>query len=391
MRVLHFYPWGQFFPITCGADYVAANQMEYCQERGWEVHCLFPQGFGHGVRDPKALSQRFPCVKSIRSVKFPACACTFRELLLATDAAATTPDFRALAAESFDVFFTNYVFSAPFACRLPRSCFKVVETHDLVARMLAADGGQGGRPAAPAPVRDREGRFVLETVERDLYDCFDRAVMISEEEARVMRALGCAHVRYVRQMFAAPAGGGPLAEAHDLCFVGADHPANVRSLNWFYRNVYVPYLRRERVRFAVVGSASRHLPVEDSCVTRVARYDGPIGDLYAASKLVVVPNLEGTGISVKFHEALAAGAAVVTTPAGARGCDPDGGAFVCLDMRADPRRTGETILDLLRDEPRRRALRERAAALSRVSHSREQYFRAMDEVFRPVLDLQSRT
>ena len=32
MRVLFFYPWGKFYPTSCGADFVACNQLAYFQK-----------------------------------------------------------------------------------------------------------------------------------------------------------------------------------------------------------------------------------------------------------------------------------------------------------------------------------------------------------------------
>src|SRR5260370_23877880 len=40
MPVMHFCPWGCFYPVSSGADVVAAHQLEYFRARGWKVDCL---------------------------------------------------------------------------------------------------------------------------------------------------------------------------------------------------------------------------------------------------------------------------------------------------------------------------------------------------------------
>ena len=136
MRVLYFYPWGNFYPATCGSDLVASNHLAYLQHRDCQVHCLLPRGFGRGLGDVAGLVERFPCIRSVRLIDMAVRAFTLRESLFAFERAAQTSEFRALAAEPFDLFFANYVLSAPFACSLPRSMFKVVETVDLLAGMF---------------------------------------------------------------------------------------------------------------------------------------------------------------------------------------------------------------------------------------------------------------
>ena len=116
---------------------------------------------------------------------------------------------------------------------------------------------------------------------------------------------------------------------------------NVRGFNFFYREIYVPFLRRHRVRIAVVGAVGDALDFDDCYVTKFGHVAGLLDDYYARSKVVVVPLLSGSGLSIKTIECLANGRAVVTTRVGARGLPHDPNAFVQIDMQADPRhRTG---------------------------------------------------
>ena len=85
--------------------------------------------------------------------------------------------------------------------------------------------------------------------------------------------------------------------------------------------------------------------------------------LYNDSKIVINPIFEGTGLSIKLHEALAAGRAVVSTPIGCRGIDPASGVLLCGDMKRQPRHAAELVLDLLADDQKREAMEARAAVL----------------------------
>jgi glycosyltransferase involved in cell wall biosynthesis len=166
----------------------------------------------------------------------------------------------------------------------------------------------------------------------------------------------------------------------DLIFVGSSAPANVAGLTAFYRQVYVPYLRKHRTRLAIVGKVCEHLDFDDWYVTKLGVVKGGLEEYYAQSKVVIIPILEGSGLSIKTLESLASGRAVVTSPVGARGLPRDPGAFVNSDMLSDPRATADAILDLLASEPARQSMQRSARSYYQEHFGRERYFHAMDRV-----------
>lgn len=107
-------------------------------------------------------------------------------------------------------------------------------------------------------------------------------------------------------------------------------------------------------------------------------------DVYYASKLVVVPILEGTGISIKTLEALAMGRAVVTTPVGARGLEDPSQALACVDMQGAPESMAEKILHLLNCDQARTGLEEQAIDYMEKHHSRAAFFAAMDRMMQSI-------
>jgi glycosyltransferase involved in cell wall biosynthesis len=382
MRVLFLYPWGCFYPPTSGAEYVACNQLDYFRSRGFEVHCVLCKVLGQVPGDVSRLIERFPCIRTIRVLDVQARKLTLRDLLFGFDRAAASAEFRALAREPFDLFFTNYVMSAPFACALPLSVYKIVETLDLLAGMFRTLNLLSQANPTSEAIQAVERQFVFERIELDLYRAFDRALMISNSEAQAVQSAGYPGAVYVPQPFPVPARRAKRrGSLYDLVFVGSENQLNARGIGWFYRNIYVPYLRRRRVHLAIAGRVCQTLDFVDSSVHAIGYLD-ELEPLYDDTKLVINPIFEGTGVSIKLHEALAAGRAVVSTPIGCRGIDPASGAILCLDMKRRPRQAAERILDLLADDQKRGAMQDKAVELMTRLHSPQAYVRAMDSILR---------
>ena len=170
----------------------------------------------------------------------------------------------------------------------------------------------------------------------------------------------------------------------DLLFVASGVPLNVRGISWFHEHVYLPYLRRHKVRLAIAGNVCRHFQVQDAYIHRLFRIEGSLRELYAKAKIVIVPIFEGTGLSIKTLEGLAMGRAVITTPVGSRGLGHGRGAFVQIDMRADPRGTADAVLELLEDSARREQLERSAMTFVGRYFSREACFAALDQAMQRI-------
>lgn len=385
MRVKYFYTWGYFHPVTCGTDRVARNHFEYFRTRGWSVDLIL-------VNDPRKrecgarFREQYNWVHSITEVDLPpGCSFTFRDLLFGYERLARSRVTREALAQPADLFFTNYVFTAALLDHVPRTCRRVVETHDLMTRQFALAERESIAPDGIAdPLARAREEFWLRT-EVELYRFFDGVVMINADELEFVKSLGATNARYVPQLYEAAALTAPPAgHEFDLLFVGSEVPINVRGLTWFYHHVYVPYLWRHGVRLGIVGNVCKHLDLHDAHVTRLSRIEGPLDSVYASSKLAIVPIFEGTGLSIKTLEALAMGRALVVAPAGARGLDDRAGAYVKLDMKADPKRTAQVILDLLANPARRAELQRAALTYVRREFGREAFFTALDAVMESV-------
>jgi hypothetical protein len=213
MHVKHFYTWGYFFPITCGADVVAANQLEYFRERGWSVDCVL-------ANDPRkgGLAGRFRdkyrWVDSVTVVDLPPCAFTFRDQLFAYERVARLPEAASALGGPADLFFTNYVFTSPLLRAAHGSCKRVLESVDILAPQFAL-AERDGRPQGPGagdPLAAARQSFLLRT-ELDLYRLYDAVIMINPEELAFARSRGVANASYVPQAYAPPQAAGPATSS----------------------------------------------------------------------------------------------------------------------------------------------------------------------------------
>ncbi len=369
MRVLLLHPWGRFDPVHCGASRTAVAHLEYARARGWDVHCVrrtCPAWDDGGASE----FTRFGELKSVRSVSVDcpplvpyACGEEFRRLLYAGERAARSAAYRAIAAEPWDAFLTTDVTAAPFAHALPRGVRKVLAAGDTYARRAAAAG-------EPAPLRAAEERFAFARIEAELYRLFDRVLFAAEADAHRAGAVGVAAARHVPPLVEGARSAAAPGD-HDLVVRGGGRGGELADLEWFYRHIYLPHLRADGVRLTVAGPLAARFPVCDLRVTKLPAAEGVGG------RVVVVPAAEAAGPHVAVGDALAAGAAVVTTPEGARGLELPGDAAVVIEMRAEPGGTAVVLRDLLAAPGWCRQLGARAAAIT-DRHPRHRFFAALD-------------
>jgi glycosyltransferase involved in cell wall biosynthesis len=386
MHVIHFYPWGCFNPISCGADRSAVHQLEYFRERGWTVDLLV----GWSARDATIVQQfrdhyswtkqiTFLDIPPVRSFNFEGLMAAYCQLKQSSVLA------RALL-QPVDLFFANYYFTAPLLDLLPASCKRMLETHDLMTYQFLAQErqGQSANDRVADPLHQARARYLFQE-EMNLFQFFDAVLMVQPEELEFVQSQQPLNLHYIPRLFPVrqrmmQAPG--TKERFDLLFVGSDHPMNRDGLDWFYQRVYKPYLNQHGIRVGLVGRVCERITWEDPQIEKLGVLYGSgdvLQEMYEASKIVVVPILEGTGVSMKTLEGLSMGRPLISTPAGIRGLLNAEQALVCQDMQSDPAEFASRILDLLASPGKRRALEKAALAYMQEHHSREANFAAMDE------------
>jgi glycosyltransferase involved in cell wall biosynthesis len=143
-----------------------------------------------------------------------------------------------------------------------------------------------------------------------------------------------------------------------LVFAGnLDYPPNAEALEILARDV-APRLRRAapRLQFVVAGAGGQAASAAADPMFRYAGHvtDDQLAELLQLADIVPAPMQRGSGVSIKILEAMGAGTAVVTTPAGTRGLQVEAGRH--LLVAADPEEMASEITRLAADEPRRRSL-----------------------------------
>ena len=170
----------------------------------------------------------------------------------------------------------------------------------------------------------------------------------------------------------------------DLLLVGTNHPPNIDGARWFYHQVFAPYLRPRGVSFFVAGHIWQGIQSDignDPNVYLLGPVDS-LEPLYAATKLVVVPVLEGAGTAIKTIEALAYAKPVVTTPMGMRGMDFEPMDFPVFE---DPKAFAERILQLLASPDLRLSVSRAGHAIYKAHHSPEVVHAKLHAVLQSVL------
>jgi hypothetical protein len=99
----------------------------------------------------------------------------------------------------------------------------------------------------------------------------------------------------------------------DLVIVGSGHPGNIKSFQWFIKEVYLPYIAPAGRNLFIVGSVCRHLEKGiHHNVILVGRCER-IEPLLRASRACPLPVIAGSGSPIKTIPALAVNGAVTVT------------------------------------------------------------------------------
>lgn len=130
----------------------------------------------------------------------------------------------------------------------------------------------------------------------------------------------------------------------DLLFIGNGNEHNVKSLTWFFLEVYP--LLPSAINICVVGKIVDHI-ADFKNVTQYRFLDN-LDEVYLCSRVALCPMLSGTGIKIKTVEALSYGLPVVCSLRGQDGL-PLKNSNGCLQADS-PREFADAIILLLQNE-----------------------------------------
>ncbi len=224
------------------------------------------------------------------------------------------PPPEGIGEESIDLIHANHYFTLPFVETLKggRRIPVLLETQDIQARQYALRN-KGGFFIPPYATYDDMLKIELDWMRRA-----DLCVHLNEEEDRDFRRL----LPEGRHRLIYPAvPEAPRARGSDVIIVASDNYTNYLSLRWFLEEV-VPQSGGARV--GIYGNIDGGVKRRDAALYEAHRalFRGrveDIGAVYANAGCVLLPTVEGHGLSIKAVEALSCGAPLVATPLAFRG------------------------------------------------------------------------
>ncbi len=233
--------------------------------------------------------------------------------------------------ERVDLIHANHYFTLPLARRLRGAGTApiIVETQDIQARQYVLRN-QGGFFIPPyASYED------MLAVELDWTGQADLCVHLNEEENAEFQQL----LPRARHALVYPAVAPvPLSGVgRNIVIVASDNYANFVSLRWFLNEV-LPLAGD--VPVSIYGNIDAGAKNRDKALYEAHRalFKGRVADLgavYAGAGCILLPTIEGHGLSIKAVEALSSGAPLIATPAAFRGMGVDPSRLANVTLRGD--------------------------------------------------------
>ncbi|MEA2757463.1 MAG: hypothetical protein QOH65_76 [Methylobacteriaceae bacterium] len=223
-----------------------------------------------------------------------------------------------LESEHIDLVHCNHFFCMPVADRVAAGAPIVLDTIDVQARQFDLIN-----ETAPFVLPPRGTFEAMLAQELDTMRRADALLHLNVEEKSFFKThLPDAphHLLYpaVRDM---PGS----AEGREILIVASNNPANVESLGWFLREVMS---RANNAPVTIAGNIDAGLRAKHPGLYEKHRasFLGRVDDLaalYRKARLVLLPTIEGTGLSIKAVEALSTGLPLIASPLAFRGMTLD--------------------------------------------------------------------
>lgn len=230
-----------------------------------------------------------------------------------------TPLPSTLDDESIDLVHANHFFTLPLVRPLiqKRRAPVILETHDVQASQFV--------------LRNRSGFFLspkvgfddLLAIELDWMRTADYCVHLNREEHDVFERL-LPQIRHALIYPAVPPA--PRSDAGDrILAVASGHYPNYLGIKWLLEDV-LPLA--PAVSIDIVGDIDEAMIARDKPLFDAHRhlFSGRVPNLesfYQRAAYILLPTLEGHGLSIRTVEALSSGAPLIATPLAFRGLDVD--------------------------------------------------------------------
>jgi len=213
----------------------------------------------------------------------------------------------------------NHAINVGFAARVCPRARVVLDTHDYFTRGALERVRSGGdRKAFPDWGRLRRHA----ELESRLWKVADVCTTVSASEAIRIRRHAARCLLVLPNPYVKPWREPGESADWDVLVVADNHFFNAEAVAWFLNEVVVSDSTLSSSRIAIVGKVRESLEARWARRVPNVKWLGFVRDLDGLrlkSKITVCPDQAGTGISVKFLTAMAAGQPVVATSAAMRG------------------------------------------------------------------------
>ncbi len=149
-------------------------------------------------------------------------------------------------------------------------------------------------------------------------------------------------------------------ESIDVLLWGDWHEGNARAVKWFFEQVRGAHPVLQQARIGVIGRVTRIIPASFRALPNVVMADfvDTLHDFFARSKVLVIADQEGSGVSIKAIEVMSRGQAFASTRVGLRGLEIGSTGYRPADTAAD---LAADLVSILQDT----AARSRRADIAR--------------------------
>jgi glycosyltransferase involved in cell wall biosynthesis len=270
---------------------------------------------------------------------------------------ALTPQIAALCArEAFDVAFVEYVFMSKAFEAMPPGILKILDTHDRFALRHRTFLEAGLVPqwfstsVAEENAGFRRADYILAIQEGEA-EIFARQLDNSE------RVIAVGHLLDLQPRITP-------AAAPSAVFLASSNPINIDAARYFVESV-LPLVLREKpdFKFILAGDVGKGFTNAGDSVVCLGHVPA-IADAFRAAAVAVNPVRVGTGLSIKMMEALACGAACISSATGSRGLERHRGTAFELVQDDDAAAMAGAVLALLANPQRARQLGDAGFALA---------------------------
>lgn len=256
-----------------------------------------------------------------------------------------------------DLILCDYAFLTPLAASARADGVPImVIMHDLLSANITPHASAADVVARHALHPEEEFRLLAKA---------DVVLAIQPEEAAIVRRRLPTVTTLLAPCAMTCAPAPQPGEDDHVLFVGSNTHFNAEGLAWFLKACW-PAVRaaRPHARLHIVGSVSRRFGLLPEGVMAFGVIED-LADIYASAGVVIVPVLGGAGLKIKLVEALAAGKAIVSTSAAAKGIQDQ--VVPAVVMEDEPDRFAAAVVALMDNRAKRQA-QGRAALQAASQH-----------------------